>query len=272
MKFDLIISDYDGTLSEVGNNNKLSDDLLDAIKQYEEKGGKFVICSGRPFCSLKNIAIKNGFKGIVATLQGTYACDVETGKEYYFKGLSLEYALPVLKAFLQEKNATPIVFYKKDVYCQKKDEFVRFYEQKDMIDIILVDDLLKFVTEKGEISKIALVYFSDQNRTDKLSKKYNLEYGNENVVFNSGADYILEVLDPNFSKGDATKFFADYFSVPYEKIMTVGDNTNDISMVKGEWYGVATGDGHPELKKVAKEVTVPLKDKPIKYLIEKYCL
>ena len=52
----------------------------------------------------------------------------------------------------------------------------------------------------------------------------------------------------------------------------MGDSTNDIELIKGEWHGVAVGDAREELKAVAKEITVPYSEQPIKYLLEKYCL
>ena len=67
-------------------------------------------------------------------------------------------------------------------------------------------------------------------------------------------------------------FLSKKYGVPLEKIIAVGDSTNDIDLIKGEWHGVAVGDGREELKAVAKEITVPYKDKPIKTLLEKYCL
>jgi hydroxymethylpyrimidine pyrophosphatase-like HAD family hydrolase len=63
-----------------------------------------------------------------------------------------------------------------------------------------------------------------------------------------------------------------YYNIPLEEILTVGDSTNDIDLVKGPWYGVAVGDGKEALKAVAKEVTVPFEQKPVKVLLEKYCL
>ena len=57
-----------------------------------------------------------------------------------------------------------------------------------------------------------------------------------------------------------------------QEVIAVGDSTNDVSLISGEWHGVAVGNAKETLKKVAKEVTVPFSEQPIKYLLEKYCL
>ena len=41
-----------------------------------------------------------------------------------------------------------------------------------------------------------------------------------------------------------------YYSLTPKEVMTVGDSTNDVTLVKGEWHGVAVGDGKEMLKKV----------------------
>ena len=83
---------------------------------------------------------------------------------------------------------------------------------------------------------------------------------------------MLEAINPEYSKGNAVRFLANYYNIPLEQVIAVGDSTNDIDLITGEWHGVAVGDGKQELKAVAKEITLPFKEKPIKHLIEKYCL
>ncbi|MBQ7236490.1 MAG: HAD family phosphatase [Clostridia bacterium] len=92
------------------------------------------------------------------------------------------------------------------------------------------------------------------------------------VKFNSGAKCLLEAINPDCGKGVAVKFIANYYNIPLEKVLAVGDSTNDIDLLVGPWHGVAVGDGREELKAVADEVTVPFREKPVKLLLEKYCL
>ena len=83
---------------------------------------------------------------------------------------------------------------------------------------------------------------------------------------------MLEAINPECGKGQAVRFIADYYKVPLEQVIAVGDSTNDIELINGPWHGVAVGDGRDELKAVADEITLPFDQKPIKYLLEKYCL
>ena len=100
----------------------------------------------------------------------------------------------------------------------------------------------------------------------------NEVYKGKGVKFNSGAKNLLEAINEKCSKGAAVRFLANYYGISLEQVIAVGDSTNDIDLISGSWHGVAVGDGREELKAVADEVTVPFKDKPVAYLLKKYCI
>ena len=100
-----------------------------------------------------------------------------------------------------------------------------------------------------------------------LSKKYEGK-----LIVNKSSKNYLEVIDPLLSKGEAVRKIATYYNIPLNEVIAVGDSLNDLSLIDGEWHGVCVGDGMEEVRKVAKEVTLPFKEQPIKYLLRKYCL
>ena len=57
MKYKLFISDYDGTLGEAPAN-QIDVETLEAIAEFEKKGGVFVVCSGRETASIMPILKK----------------------------------------------------------------------------------------------------------------------------------------------------------------------------------------------------------------------
>ena len=127
----------------------------------------------------------------------------------------------------------------------------------------------KIESESGAIEKVCAMCMP--NDAEKYSAFYNEKYKGK-AEFNSGSPIIIEAIDPEHGKGFAVRFLASYYKIPMDKVIAVGDSTNDISLIKGEWHGVAVGSGDERLKKVAKEVTVPFSENPVKFLLEKYCL
>jgi hydroxymethylpyrimidine pyrophosphatase-like HAD family hydrolase len=122
----------------------------------------------------------------------------------------------------------------------------------------------------GQIYKIC--FLGEDEVVNFVAKKFNDKYKGKGLKFNSGSKFLLEVINPDCGKVFAVRFLADYYGVPLNEVIAVGDSTNDIDLIGGNWFGVAVGDGREELKKVTDEVTVPFEDDPVKLLLEKYCL
>ena len=269
MKFDLIISDYDGTLGGVPENT-IDEQTVSAINKYIDKGGKFVVCTGRMFSSIQSICKKVGLKGIVVAFQGAMIKDIESGESYFEGGVDPDVAVEVCKEYFKQ-NELVVAYLGDTMYYQQRNDYLGAYERLVNTKAICTPDLIQTIKDtKEKISKLCIL--CEKEKAFALADKFNKEFDQSKVVFNNGANIILEAVNPNNTKKFAVEFLSKYFNIPYDKILTVGDSTNDIGLIVGDWHGVAVGDGREELKAVAKEITVPYKEKPVKYLIEKYCL
>ncbi len=266
MKFDLVISDFDGTLGHVPG--EIEPETVAAIKDYVARGGIFTIITGRSFSSIKEICDRYGIDAVVGCFQGARIADVKTCEYLFSSGIDYRMAARVIDDFTAADM--PVIAWVEDTLLFSQDSFYSaMYTYSENVIYKKVPDVKAAVLEmKKPASKVCAVCGEDETSalTARFAKKY------EGVLtVNSGAKRLIEVIDPRFDKGFAVRFLAEKYGVPYDKIMTIGDSTNDLELVKGEWYGVAVGDADPELKKVAKEVTVEYKDKPVKALLEKYC-
>ncbi len=266
MKFDLMISDYDWTL---GTKEGIKEDTLKAIREFVDKGGKFVVCTGRVADSIQKICLDVGFKGLVATYQGSMILDIESSKIIFNGGLNKDVAKKIIADY-RKLNADITVDIGRERFWEEHNGLMHAYVEHGGTAGEKNDDLIKTVDENnGVIEKVCAMVMPED--VIKYQPVLNGKYS-DGVVFNSGADILIEAVNPKYGKGNAVKIIADYYNIPLERVITVGDSTNDIPLVQGEWYGVAVGDANEELKKVAKEVVVPFNDQPIKYLLEKYCL
>ena len=63
---------------------------------------------------------------------------------------------------------------------------------------------------------------------------------------------------------------SEYYRIPIENIIAIGDNINDIPMIKEAGLGVAVGNAVPELKQVADLVTVRNTENAIARIIADY--
>ena len=267
MKFKLFISDYDGTLGEAPKNDVDSQTFF-AIDEFIKKGGIFTVCSGREYRSIRKICLEQGLKGLVASFQGARIHDIETGKALFSGGLDKEIALEVLKE-VEPYNLTPMIYTEDNFYLAERNDYTLIYEKAVNMQGV-VADVSKVIDEVDSICKLG--WLGDDESVVRAVTELNKKHQGRGVQFNSGAPCLLEAVNPSCTKGNAVRFIADHYGIPYEQVITVGDSTNDIDLIVGEWHGVAVGNAKEELKRVAKEVTVPFEQKPIKHLLEKYCL
>ena len=268
MKYKLFISDYDGTLGEAPQND-IDTETLNAIADFEKKGGIFVVCSGRETSSITRILKKFNIKGLVASLQGAKISDLESGKEIYSGGLTTEKALEALDA-VESTGLTPLIYYEGQMYYREYNPYIAVYEKAVMHKGIITDvgEQIKKINDK--ICKIC--WLGPDEIVTATAERLNKVFEGKGIKFNSGAKCLLEAINPDCGKDNAVRFLAKHFGVSLDEVITVGDSTNDIPLISGEWHGVAVGDGKEELKKVADEITVPFKEKPVLHLLNKYCL
>lgn len=266
MKFGLVIVDYDGTL---GDYDGIDKETVSAIKEYVRRGGKFAICTGRMFASIRNICIEHGLGGIVVSYQGAMINDVESGKLLFSGKIERELAAEVVSRFT-DVQFKPAILSNEYLYYTNNSDYIEYYKRAGVVKLKKVDNLAKAIlNDNVEVLKFNVICPEDKVKT--ITEEFGREYAGKLIV-NSGGRGLVEFVNPKCSKGESVKFLSNYYNVPLERIMTVGDSTNDLELIKGEWYGVAVGDAKEELKKYAKEITVEFKNHPIKFLLDKYCL
>ncbi len=62
----------------------------------------------------------------------------------------------------------------------------------------------------------------------------------------------FSIINENVSKGNALKHLAEYLNIPDSNIIAIGNDNNDISMIKIAKIGVAMGNSTSQLKKRSK--------------------
>ena len=272
MKYKLFITDYDGTLGHAPENT-IDSEVLEAINEYEKRGGKFVICTGRMFGSIKKICDKVGLGGIAVSYQGAVIKDIKTGESLFDGGVTPESAVKVVKE-LRKLGILICLYIDDHLYYEENSTHHIFIEKYQLLldtKAVLVDDLCEVVLKEGKnLGKICGL--CPEEEVKKYADQLNKALADEPVMFNSGARYLVECINAEHHKGNAVRFLSKHFNIPFDQIITVGDSTNDIGLVNGPWHGVAVGDGKQALKDVAKEITVPYSEKPVLHLLKKYCL
>lgn len=267
MKYDLFISDYDGTLGSAPDY--IAPETVSAIKKYCDKGGIFAVCSGRMMASILPICRKYDLKGLAVAYQGAMINDIVTGKNLFTGGMDTDISAEIAEYFIK-RNVSVIAEIDDVMYYSGQSFYIGLYEKNCSVKGVEKRDIVDFILKNGRtVQKVIGLCGAEETKTHTpiLQRKYAGK-----VLINNGASILAEVVSPTCSKKVAVEFLANYYGVPLDKVLAVGDSTNDIELLRGAWHGVAVGDGREELKEIADEITVPFNNQPVKYLLEKYCL
>lgn len=245
IKYPLIVSDFDGTL--VNEDGTISDKNKQAINDYVALGGAFAISTGRMPDGILSRARELGLKGLVACCQGSIIADIATG-DFVFEGrIPYETTLAIVKK-MEEMGLHIHIYDSLDYYCNMDDEALKIYEKAVKSKAILVLDkpLSQFVEEKKFASYKVLAMVPAEANEQVLNA-----LAVENFVgcaLTKSSEYLVEVINAQYSKGTAVEFLANYYNAPLDKTVAIGDQRNDLPMIERAGLGVAVNNADQGLK------------------------
>ncbi len=244
--------DLDGTTLD-GNGN-LTPRVRMAIEKAIEKGIVVLPATGRSIPQIpKEIKEIQGMKYAI-TVNGAEVTDIQNDIRIYEDCFKKEDALRILK-IAEEKNIMRAILLGGKFYFSKLDiasmEKIYGRELLEMFGLHTapVSDLHKIVTESThDVGKIELM-FLDKNFREEM-KAY--PFG---CAVTSSFKMNLELNTITANKGAALLALAKELGIKKEEVMAIGDNTNDIEMIKAAGYSVAMGNAVAELKELADDIT-----------------
>ncbi len=266
----LVISDIDGTI--LNDQHQVDYQLKIQLPLLQEKGIPFVLASARSPLGMEPIAQQLGLiDNPLACYNG--ALVIKGNPQNY--DILMEHALDkkevrCLLELVQEKfPAVAINLYTgKDWFAEQIDKWVQ--EEADITgENPILQSLVSVVEHCASIHKLLLIgeAITIQNLHDYL----------QNTNFPTTAFYLskenyLEVTAKQVSKENALQEIAHFYQIPLQQVMTIGDNFNDLPMLKLAGLGVAMGNAPKAVKEQATIVTLTNNEGGVAQAIEQYVL
>lgn len=250
IKYPLIISDFDGTL--VREDGCIDEKTKKAIDEYVKNGGVFAISTGRMPMGILSRARELGLQGAVSSFQGAVIMDIQT-EQVLLQG-RMEHELAVRISTKMEELGLHIHTYDLiDYYSNCNNETEEFYVRCVGRRCVLQPQMTAFIKQSG-LKPYKLIALTNPAQADRVFNELQTAFGNECLVTTSGAgEYVfVEVCNKLYSKGTAAEFLAKHYGVPLESTVGIGDQRNDLPMIRAVGVGVAVGNAHPALKQEAQ--------------------
>lgn len=249
MKYELFLSDFDGTLVKDGGT--VCKKNRDAIKTYQERGGIFVVVTGRMLKSILQRLRELGLqKGLVSACQGAVIADIETKTPLFDFGFSSEETVRALKT-LETLDLHLHAYTNEEFYCNREDEFLKMYESLCGVRAKIEPNLSEFAArEKIKSGKILIM--CEPQRRESLRRE--IEALLPEFKMTSSSPYLLELLPKGIDKGSCAKFLSNYFHIPKEKTASIGDEENDLPMLLSTGGRFSVANASEILKRCSRVV------------------
>lgn len=260
----MIATDIDDTILDL-KTAKFTKGVKDCIKRLSNSGIKVVLVTGRMHQSTVLIAKELNLTTPVVSYQGGLIKDSnENGKTYYNKTLDPQKAKEII-AWAKENNIHINLYMDDVLYVEKDDYIVKKYTDLRNISYTVAnfEDL-----ELKNINKLLAIDYENPKLPtewrDYLSEKY------PELAIVKSSPYFCEISDKDAKKSCAVEFLRNMWNLKKEEVLTIGDQDNDIALLKSGGVKVAMGNGTPSLKECADFVTDTVGNDGFVKAIEKF--
>lgn len=247
----ICVSDVDGTI--VDSYGELSSDTISTLIDFQDKGNKLILASGRSYLRMMPIAKKlkmDFYNGYLIDVNGLSIYNFSINKRTIISRLSKE---ELYKLFEYSKNLdVEVKLYCDDAIYTYLPEHIYLLKSKIRKEMILPNDypwtsgeygwladyrdgypiqsLISNIDEiNHEVNKIGLCHDSDylykvqENFKNSIfSSKYEIKFSGHRQ---------LDIIPKNISKGKALTNVLEEIDASIDEVYIFGDSENDISML-----------------------------------------
>ena len=237
----LIACDLDGTLL-LNGAQQLRPETCGLIHALGEKGIRFFAASGRQYANLRRLfaPIRDEI-GYVCENGALCVCG---GRRLHAETMDSALGRAVIAEALQCENIEIAVTGAEKAYlCPRSDWFEDYMRRELRFDVEVVPDLLGL---RQPFMKVSL--YERAGITDEAF--WQGRFSGPCKIVNSGNDW-LDVMPPHVNKAFGLRYALECLDIPPEACMAVGDNDNDIEMLRYVGMPVTVASAKPTVRAMA---------------------
>lgn len=271
--YKLIAIDLDGTL--LNSYGEVTDKNKEAIEYALNKGTNVILASGRDPQTMKKISQELGIENYLIAGNGASVYDIKLEKNIYENFLEVNKALKIIK-ICKENSIFFSVYTTNGIVTEGIEYNIKvfnnensFRPNKKRTTIEIVRDIYNYVQEKRP--NILKIIICDENRIifnniiEKIEKVkdveiLDVEHMSKKIIRIGTEEYPIEyfyteVTNKNANKWEAIEFLIRKLDIKENEVICIGDNMNDIKMIKNAGLGIAMKNSAIEKQNIADYVT-----------------
>ncbi|MBD8638872.1 HAD family phosphatase [Sphingomonas sp. CFBP 13733] len=243
----LLVSDVDGTL--VDKDKKVAPATVDAVKRLKAAGLGFTIISARPRSGMMPIADLLGVDEPMGAFNG--------GIVFKRDGTVIEHHMvdvDVVRGAMEIIGDAPVDtwIFADDIWYASTDQgsHVDSERKASAQDPVIVADFTELL---GKADKVTFVS-DDEDLLRDLHARVAAKFDAQATIVQSQT-YYLDITPVAGNKGSGIEELADAFGISLTQTAAIGDQANDIAMLKRARLAIAMGNAPQSVRDVAHEIT-----------------
>ncbi len=266
MAIKLLALDLDGTI--VSDLRDISPRVHTAIQRAMAQDVRVVIATGREFEMTKRFARQLNIHSPLICYQGALIQFPDSDTPLLAHTIPADLSRRMIQ-FARAKKLHLVLYTTTARYTELPSPLMRaIFEQAESPPTV-VNNLLSTLYQPQPVLKFLFIQPPEESK--KMHHLLEKEFG-EMLHITPSLDTIVEGIMPQVSKGNAVAFVAKYYNIPQAQILAIGDQDNDIAMIRAAGIGVAMGNATTGARAVADVLAPPLENDGAAWAIEKYVL
>ena len=255
----MIATDIDGTIIK----SDFTDGVINCVKKLTEAGIKVVLVTGRMHCSTRYVARELGLKTPIVSYQGGLIKSYD-GTTLYQRNLPNMYAQPIIK-WARNNNIHLNLYMDDKLYVEEDNDTIKQYVEGKHIEytVCSFDDL-----ELNDINKILAIDYKDEQKVNLWVEELQETYPALYIV--KSTPYFCEISNKDAKKSAGVDYLRKLWKFDKSEVLAIGDQNNDIELLKSGGIAVAMGNATDELKAVADFVTDTVDNDGFVKAVEKF--
>ena len=272
MKISAICTDIDGTLLD--SRRELSMRTIQAISKVKDSV-PVILASSRMPSAMRHLQVELGIESHpLICYNGGFVIKYNGVGGAYEVIESVQINVEIVSAIIEITNALPVhvsLYCNDDWYAREHDQWTEREQRitkaspqfRSFVDVV--------DAWRGEgLGAHKVMCMGSESDVNLLTVALESAFPGELHLYRSKSTY-LEIAPGSISKASGLfQIMKHYYAADLSEVMSFGDNFNDVEMIRMTGLGVAVDNARPQVKEVAREVTLAGRDDGVAIAIEKH--
>lgn len=240
--YKIVFSDLDGTL--LTSAHHVSPATRACILRLQAENIQFVPVSGRSPSGIYTVLRQNGLTAPLVAYSGALILD-EGGHVLFENGMTIATAEAIINHIEKERMPLTWCLYSYDDWIVRDRTDPKVGCEEKIVEAQATEGNTRTIAANGRVHKILCI--CDKDSIGAIER--NLQQGFPDIHVTRSSSLHLEIMNRGVDKANAVRLFCDLLAIKPSEAIALGDNYNDVEMLKAVGCGIPMGNAPKAIRK-----------------------